>query len=299
MFSGIAAGLFSALFMSLSYIFSRIYLRKYPDPVKLTIHTLFVMGTWGMVLLGISAFFLKFPWNTKFFLLLAGEILFYVIGQSSFFMLLKNLEASRASSLLGLKVITLALLSLCFGKHLSALQASAIILCTIAAVGMNFSGGKLSVRSILWLACSTFFYSACDICIAEMMHMMPKDHSTILNALGVMGVCYAAMGLCTLPCLLKYPLQKQTFRETVSYSFFYFSSILCLMACFGAVGVVFGNILQAGRGLISVALGVILLKLGWEKNEPLVSKRIWIRRFIMAILMLSAMALYSWASSRG
>lgn len=298
MFSGIVFGAVSALFMSTSYIFSRIYIRKYTDPLQLTIHSLFVMGFWGAILLGASTFFLEFPWGTKFLLLVAAETLFFIVSQTCFFMLLKNLEASRASSLLGLKIMAICLLTACMGKFPSLLQALAILLCTVAAVGMNFSGGKLSLKSISWLACAVFFYAVCDICLTEIMALMNKDQSMLLNALGAMGVCYTALGLASLPFLKKYPLSKRCILDVVPYSFFYFFSILFLLVCFGFLGVVFGSIIQAGRGIISVLLGVILLKLGVEKNEPSVPGRVWVRRFIMALLMLCAMTLYSVSSAR-
>ena len=296
MFLGIVTGLVSALFMSLSYIFSRIYFRQYPDPVQLAVHSLIIMGIWGAILLGICSLFLKIPWGGRFLLLTLGETVFFLISQTGFFLLLKEVEASRAASFLGLKLIAIALLSACFGQFPNFYQALAIVLCTIAAVGMNFSGGKLTFASILYLLSAAFFYSACDICITEMMKMMPAENSMLTNALGVMGVCYTAMGSVTLPFLWKYPFRKELVSATLKYSFFYFSSILFLMACFGAVGVVFGSILQAGRGILSVLLGVILLKLGWEKNEPDVSRKVWIRRLTMAVLMVCAMTLYTVSS---
>ena len=82
------------------------------------------------------------------------------------------------------------------------------------------------------------------------------------------------------------------------YSAFYLGSILSLMVCFGSIGVVFGSIIQAGRGIVSIILGIILLHFGLEKNEPQVPGKIWIRRSIMAVLMLSAMILYTLTVSR-
>ena len=56
MFSGIAAGFFSALFMSVSYVFSRAFIRKYKDPVRLSIFSQLVMTCGGLAALITSLF---------------------------------------------------------------------------------------------------------------------------------------------------------------------------------------------------------------------------------------------------
>lgn len=296
MFSGIAAGLLSALLISISFVFSRGYIRKYGDPVQLAVYSQLVMGIGGIVMLLVSLCFQKIPVNDpRFLLLLAGDVGFFLIGQTSFFMVLKQVEATRASSLLGLKLIVLALIAVLIGKPLSPLQWTAIALCTVAAVGMNFSGGHLPFKSVFWLMLSVLFYALCDSCITEMMLMMPGK-SMLTNSFGVIGISYTALALAVLPAVWKYPFRKKTMLDTVPYSFFYFTSILFLMTCFGLIGVVFGSILQAGRGIISVLLGILLIRLGFEKTEPMVSKRLWIRRALMAVLMLTAMTLYTCAS---
>jgi len=296
MFSGIAAGLFSALLISISYVFSRAHIRKYGDPVALAVYSQLVMGAGGIVLLGLSFFFQEIPWtDRRFLLLLAGDVGFFLIGQTSFFIVIKQVEATRASSLLGLKLLVLALISVVIGRPLSPLQWLALVLCTTAAVGMNFSGGHLPVKSVLWLLVSVLFYALCDSCIAEMMLMMP-GRSMMTNSFGVMGISYTALALAVLPAAVKYPLRKKLLLDAVPYGIFYFTSILFLMVCFGLIGVVFGSIMQAGRGIISVLLGILLIRLGLEKTEPMVSRRLWIRRALMALLMLTAMTLYTCAS---
>jgi hypothetical protein len=96
-----------------------------------------------------------------------------------------------------------------------------------------------------------------------------------------------------LPALVRYPLRKKELTDSVPYSLVYLGSMLFLYTCFGLIGVVFGSIIQAGRGIVSIVLGILLLHFGLEKNEPQVPGKIWIRRSIMAVLMLSAMILYT------
>lgn len=289
---GIIAGFISALLMSGSYIFSRAYFRKHEDPIQLAVHSQFNMLFFGIILLAGSSFFLEMPWNRTFLLFLAGEAFFFLFAQISFFMMLRHVEASRAASLIGLKVLAIAVLSLLMGIFPTGVQWIAIVLCSLAAVGMNYSGGKIPLKSIFWLLASVFGYAICDICITEMMKQMTGS-SMMLNAVCVMGFTYTAIGVCVLPGLIKYRPTVPALKDALPYSVFYFGSILFLMACFGTIGVIFGSIIQSSRGVISVILGVVLLKLGLEKNEPDVPRKVWIQKLVMSILMLAAMSLYA------
>ena len=292
MLTGIVSGIISALLMSGSYIFSRAYFRKHNNPLQLAIHSQFNMLFGGIILLAGSLFFIEFPWNREFYLYLAAESFFFLFAQVSWFMMLRHVEASRAASLIGLKVLAIAILTFLMGDIPTWLQWLAIVLCSLAAVGMNYSGGKIPLKSIFWLIASVFGYALCDICITKMMNLMPGE-SVIRNAFGVMGIIYTTVGILVLPGLKKYPPTKARLKEALPYSAFYLGSSLSLMVCFGSIGVVFGSIIQSSRGVISVILGVILVKLGLEKSEPDIPLRLWIRKLIMAILMLAAMTLYA------
>lgn len=292
MFIGIIIGLLSAFCMSGSYIFSRAFIRKHKSPICIAVYSQILMGFFGIASLAISFFVAEIPLTPRFFLYVGGQVGGYVVGHTSFFMLLRYVEATRAASLIGLKIIALVLIAILMGTTVSSLQWLSVILCTIAAVGMNLSGGHLSFQSIFWLFLSVFGYAFTDVCITELMLMMPGK-SMLENAFGVMGICYTVLGILALGGLFKYPYKREYLREVVPYSLCYFSSIFFLMACFGLLGVVFGSIIQAGRGIISILLGIVLLHFGLEKSEPQVSARMWIRRFIMALLMLCAMIIYS------
>ena len=294
---GIAAGALSALLMSCSFIFSRAFIREYKDPVKLAVFSQLVMALGGVVMLLFGCIFLEIPWSGRFLYYLSGEVFFFLIGQTSFFMVLRQVEASRAASLLGLKIIVLALIAALLGKRVLPLQWVAVVFCTTAAVGMNLSGGHMSKSSVFWLLSAVTFYALCDICLTEMMLLMPGG-SMLLNSFGVIGVCYTALGLAVLPFLWKYRPGPGEFKAAVPYGVLYFSAMIFLMTSFGLLDVVFGGVIQAGRGIISVLLGVILVRLGLEKSEPQVAGRIWLRRLLMSILMLGAMALYTFAAAR-
>ena len=203
MFSGISAGTLSVLFMCGSYIFSRSYIRKYGDPVKLSLYSQVVMLAGGIIMLAVSVCFLDLPGSQRFLWFAAGQITTFFFGQTSFFMLLKHVEATRAASLLGLKLLALVAVSSLWGEQLSFLQWIAVLLCATAAVGMNFSGGRMDFASCFWLLAAVFSYALCDICITGMMKMMPGE-SMLLNSFGVVGVSFTVLGLGAFPFFLKY-----------------------------------------------------------------------------------------------
>ena len=74
----------------------------------------------------------------------------------------------------------------------------------------------------------------------------------------------------------------------------WFFAMILLFVSFCFVGVMYGVIIQATRGVISVIMGWMLLKLSWDKSEPVVGVSAWVRRGIMALLMLAAIILYNW-----
>ena len=293
MFTGIAAGVFSALFMSISYVFSRAFIRKYKDPVRLSVFSQLVMTCGGLAALFTSLFFVKIPFdNGKFYLYLFGEAATFITGQTSFFILLKKVEATRASSLLGLKLIPLAVIASLLGQDLSVWQWLAIVLCSLAAAGMNLTGLAMDLKSLFWLFTSVIFYALCDICLGGLMQVI-EGSNTFMKSVAGMGVCFTTLGIIALAFVVRYKPSKRELFDVIPYSFCYFSSILLLLVCFCLVGVVSGNILQSGRGIISIVLGIILLRLGWEKTEGKVPLKTWIQRLVMAFLMLCAMTLYT------
>lgn len=296
MWSGIGAGVLSVLFICGSYIFSREYMRRNKDAVKLAVFSQLVMALGGIILLILYSSFYRIPWNLKLFAVLAGQVMTFLLGQTAFFMTLRRVESSRVSALLGLKILALALIALALGRHLKQMQWIAVILCTVGAVGMNFSGGKMAISSCLWLLLSVLSYALCDMCVTELMMMMPGK-SMLFNSLGVVGICYTALGIAVSPALFKYPLSKKEIKAVIPYSILYFFSMIFLYTCFGFIGVVFGSIIQSGRGIVSVLLGIVLVHYGLDRNERRISLSKWIQRFVFAAVMLTAMLLYSLSAS--
>ena len=68
--------------------------------------------------------------------------------------------------------------------------------------------------------------------------------------------------------------------------------VFLMIASFGLLGVVFGNILQSARGLFSIILGVFVAYAGFEALEPKITKKILIQRMLAAVLMAGAVTLF-------
>ena len=292
MFAGIGAGFLSVLFICGSYIFSREYVRRFKDPVKLAVISQLFMAVGGLILLGIFTYFYNVDWNCKLLLLILGQIITFLIGQTAFFAVLRRVESSRAAALLGLKILALALIAAVIGRTLQPMQWLAVVLCTAAAVGMSFSGGRILISSCIWLFISVLSYALCDMCVTELMLLMPGK-SMLVNSFGVVGICYTGLGIAVLPALFKYKISIDDVKIVLPYSLLYFASMVFLYTSFGAIGVVFGSIIQAVRGVVSVLLGVILVHYDLDRNEHRVSIFKWVQRFVSAAVMLTAVVIYS------
>jgi hypothetical protein len=124
---------------------------------------------------------------------------------------------------------------------------------------------------------------------------MPGDAMT-LKAICATSLAYVFLGIVAAAVFLKMKFEPRACKGALPYSFLWFTAMLILFTSFGIVGVVFGSIIQACRGVVSVVLGIILARTGYAAIEPDVPVRVWIRRAVMAVLMVTAIGLYSWAS---
>ncbi len=297
MIIGIVSGLLSALLQSGSYVFSRVFIYKHRNSFELVVYSQLIMGLFAAFTILPAMMFSSYPLTWKFFLEIFLCIFTFAAGQYGFFQTLRELEASRLSSLLGLKIVFLALITTCFtDTPLHFLQWIAIILCSISAVGMNFTGGRITGKAALWLIFMLVCYAVCDMLEAELILQMNGD-SLIANSTAVAALIYFILGIFSLPFLSKYPLKLNRCKDALPYAVTWYSAILLLFVCFGSIGAVFGNIIQASRGILSVLIGLWLLHLGYEHLEPRVGRQAWCRRFLMAAVMICAMCLYSYAKT--
>lgn len=294
---GIVAGILTALFQSTSYLCSAGFMARYKSPVRLLIFSQLAMGVISLPF--IPFLFPIHSWSMvpEFALYMVLWVGCFATGQVSFFNTLRNIEASRSSSLLGLKIIVLSIIYVGFlGNRLNGLQWLAVCMSAMAAVGMNWSGGaRFSLKGVLWLASTLIFYSLTDMAETHLVRM-PDSGSMIRDALGVVAVCYAVLGLVTLPFLRKFRWTRQQFIRAIPFGLTWYLSQAALFICFGLLGVVFGNVIQSSRGLFSIALAILVVSLGHARLDAKISPHMWVRRAVAAVLMTLAIILYSAAA---
>ena len=295
MLTGILCGFAAAFLQSSSYVCSKIFILKHKNSLCLSVYSQICMAVMGILTMPVALAHVRYSLTWETGMLVGLSVLLGAAGQFFFFQTIHEIEASRLSSLLGLKIIILALICMgLFREDISAMQWVAVVLCAASAVGMNFAGAKITWKGGLLLFCTLVCYAGTDILAVRVMDTV-EGQSVIWRAVGATALNYTALGIFSALLLFKTGWKNVYLRDAVPYAFCWYSAMLMLFVCFGMTGVIYGNIIQATRGIISVLIGVVLLKAGFPNLEPAVSWMAWGRRLLMAVLMMTAMALYSWS----
>lgn len=293
MVSGVLFGLGAALFQSVSYIMSRIFIWKHNrDVIKLLATSHAIIGVFSCILL---PFFWpeEMPAFSEYGLSLFSCFLFYMLGQAALFMALGRSDASRISPLLGLKVLILALISVLFlSESFSRWQWLSVLLSLAAAFVLASRGGRIGRQSLVWilLACLGYCFSDLGIrvLVREFMYM-GLGQASVFTA----SMTYVLCGVASVVILLFLPrTSAKMWLASLPFAVSWFIGILFLFACFASIGVVFGNIVQSTRGTISIVLGFAIAHAGFEFIEQKVSRKVFIQRIIAALLMTFAIAMY-------
>lgn len=294
MIIGILLGFGAALAQSCSYLFSRRFVAKHSSgTLSLLVLSHVIMGA-------LSAVILPFVWPDSlppvgnFAPTLLAAAGFYFMAQGGLFMALRSSDASRVSPLLGLKLVMLPIICVSFlGRSYTPMQWLAVVLAVFAAWCLNRSGGKLSWRSVGWILFTCLGYSLSDLNIKSLVGHF--DELGLIQASLVSAfLCYVFCGLCCLPGLLWVKNQnRDMWKMAFPFAVAWLIAMLCLFGCFGSIGVVFGNIVQSTRGLISIILGALIAKAGYHHLETKLPGSVLVRRLAAAMLMLVAIALFS------
>ena len=297
---GIFAGLTAALLNSVGYLFSAFYLKKCNSAFRLLVFA----QTWMLIF---SAPFIWFLLPSggiadpaKFFTALAYWVVVFCTGQASFFLALRHFEASRLSSLLGLKIIVLTVIYMFVNRSIpNGGQWLAVFMAASAAMLINWSAGN-SWKSIGWIYVFTTLicYSLSDIIETTLvLCLIESGVPTLRSAFAATFTNYVALGVLTLPGLFFFKPDK-TFHLSAPYAAFWLLSQVALMTCFALVAPVFGNVILASRGIFSVLLGALLAVIGIRGVDANISKKQWIRRAIAALLMVLAIGIYSFSTAK-
>jgi drug/metabolite transporter (DMT)-like permease len=293
MLLGILLGFGAAAGLSTSYICSRVFTHKYSGrTLSLLSLSHIAMGVFSLILLPF-VWPVRMPQFAQYAVSLIACSGFYLIGQVFLFITLRTANASRVSPLLGLKVFILALIGVFFlNQHFGLLQWVAIALSVAAASMLSQTGEKLSKRSMLWILLTCVSYSVSDINIKILVshfEYLGLLHASVLST----SLAYITCGIFALVLFLFLPRPTPAmWAYSMPFAGAWFFSMLLLFPCFASIGVVFGNIVQSTRGIISIFLGVVLAAYNLDHLEQKVSRGVFFQRLVAAILMSCAIALY-------
>lgn len=296
MWTGILLGLGAAFGHSLAYLATRWFTEdRGRSTGQLLVLSHVVMGAiWACALvpmwpdeLGMQASWL---WR------LTGLIVFFVIAQVSLITSLGMADASRVAPLLGLKVAVLAVMAVMLGDTLSWMQWGGVVLAVAAAWVLNGVGGRLpwKVTGLVVLACLA--YAIADTFILgtiQEVRRISGDDSTMGIPLFTVAAVYTAVGILAACLLPVYGTRNKTaWRDAMPYVGSWMMTMVFLYGTFAAVGTVLGSILQSGRGLLSILMGIALAHMGWHHLEQKHGWAVQVRRLGAAALMCLAVYLY-------
>lgn len=316
MLLGILLGLGSAFASSLAYLASRRFTvrhagheQKQPrwrGPLRLMVcsHVMLsvICGAAYLVLMprGQAMQPADWPWAITTTIFVA---LFYLTGNTLLFFALRRTEASRIAPLLGMKVVLLALATqFVLGESLVPQQWAAVALATVAAWMLGSSGGRLPVSTMLLAVCSCAGFVCSDLFIKQMWPAwlptgLAGDDADKLERVRAsitgMALVYVWCGVIAVALLpVAKPWRREYWRGSATYAASWMTAMICLFSAFALIGIVLGNILQATRGLMSIFIGVAVVKLGHHHIESHAPLKVVIQRCIAAALMIGAIALY-------
>ena len=294
---GIVCGFIAAFLNSVGYLFSALFLKRCNAPVKLLIFA----QTWMLIFTLPFLCFLYpeqgIPDPRKFFTALAYWVIVFCTGQASFFMALRHFEASRLSSLLGLKIIVLTVIYMFVQQALpNGGQWLAVFMAAAAAMMINWSSsGSWKSRGWIYVFMTLICYSLADINETAMVRCLIDGGIPMLkSAFTATVISYVTLGVVTLPGLI-FVRPDKTFTLSAPYALFWLLSQASLFICYALLLPVFGNVILASRGMFSVLLGAVLAYMGIKNVDAHISRAQWIRRAFAALLMVLAIAIYSQA----
>ncbi|MFO7820581.1 MAG: EamA family transporter [Lentisphaeria bacterium] len=296
---GILCGLGAAFFQACSYFASRSFLHHCTRRSRV----LFGIGHLQMGIAAFAAFpFLldgPLPPVSEWWLQLAATSGFYLTAQRLLFLSLKKTDSSVVAPLLGLKIPLLGIISVLFlGDSLPAGAWAAVVLCTAAAFLVSPPRGLPEFRGLLLILLTCLGYCGADIFIPRLVERIaPASDYPILLGVSMTYMVCGVIGVITAWHQKAFQV-RHVQRHALPYAVTWLTGMCFLFAAFSTVGVIFGNMLQSTRGLISVMIAALVLRLGWEGLETRTTRRIFWLRLGGAVLMTGAIVLYYLAKLR-
>jgi len=293
MLLGVTLGFAAATSNSAAYLFSRAFLQKHNNSYfHLLAVSHMIMGVLALI---VTPFFWPetMPSFASYAPFMAGASLFYYGAQACLFLALRNIEASRLSPLLGSKIIMIALISVIFlDKSFTGLQWVAIFLTFIAAMLLTGAGPRPPFKAVGFTMMTCLGYCLSDLSIIELLKPF-ESMGLVPSAIFTASLCYIICGIISIPLYFFLPKTPMVmFKDAIPFSLLWFTAMLCLFGCFGAIGVIFGNIIQSTRGIISVVIAAFVAMAGLISLESKVSTFVLVKRIFAAVLMSTAIAIF-------
>jgi hypothetical protein len=297
--AGVAVGFLAAFLQSCSYLVSARYVRQSGRPAWTLLPPAYILM--APASLALAAALLRFaqgpvPWRAAL-LPAAFSMATCVLANATMFQMLKSVDASLASPMLGLKVPMLALFyTFALARPCTGAQWAAVGLVFVATAALAVAGRRLSRAAWGWLLATCAGFSLSDWLIGETFAAVgPAFPSFAPRALFSLAFIYlVCAGAAALALPFCPPLPRAGWmRWAAPYAAVWFVAMMALYACFATCGIVLGNIVQNTRGLISIALGWLVARAGRVDLEERVSRAVLVRRVAAAVLLLAAIALYA------
>ena len=201
------------------------------------------------------------------------------------------MEASRLSSLIGLRIVVLAILcAIFFGARYDWLQVTGILLAAFSAVVMNWKQGKFDFDGMGALSCSLICYAFSDLSVGHLVHFL-SDGSLLKGSLLAMCLVNLLLALVSLPGFFRIASRKEIV-QTVPFAGSWLIKQFFLYLCYALIGPVFGNVIMALRGPVAILLTFLLVAFGVKNLEDNIGFKVWIRRIAATLMMFGAIALY-------
>jgi hypothetical protein len=303
MIGGASCGLGAAVMQSLSYIFSSHFIQRRKSGAGLQLLVL------GHLLMGaLSSVVLLCNWTPQphwgpVCVPVCCAALFNIFGQLGLMNAIKYAEPSRVSPLLTIKVVFPAMLATLIGQPVGAAanrtltgwQWLAVLLCVVAGISINQSGGRMRRRALFAVFFAAASFAAADWSIGlSVAGFLRNPQMTVLRASLLTEACLFLLLACFALLMLPFFGSKRghDWRDAAPFALTWFTSMIFLFFAFGSVGIVFGTILQCTRGFMTILIGIALMYLGLEHIEPRRPRSVVLRRLAAGFLMFIAISLY-------
>jgi drug/metabolite transporter (DMT)-like permease len=291
---GIIAGLLAGLCQSISFVFSRLTAIRYQGRA-LTILCMahLIMGVFSICILPFLTFE-KPPEVLSHLNIIFPMAGFYLAGMAFFFLAIKNIDASRATPILGMKVVFVAILLVIFqGANYGLLQWIAIGLTSASVFFLNISGTTIPWKSTALVLLTAILYASSDLFIKKVI----VAYSILGGINSLLFPCIINFILCgVISAILLIFLKGKSFnvwKGSLWFAIAYFSANFLSFYAISKIDIVYSNIAMSTRGIFSILLGASLAYIGIHDLETKVSKKVVIGRCIAGVMLTASIALFS------